>query len=105
MADFEKTRAALERRLAGMTARLSKIQGHLHEPGDRDWQERATEIENDEVLERLDEAERREIQEIRTALERIDSGRYGECASCGQPIPEARLEALPYTSRCIGCAD
>ena len=105
MADFEKTRAELERRLARMTTRLSKIQGHLHEPGDRDWQERATQIENDEVLERLDEAERREIGEIRRALERIDAGSYADCARCGQSIGEARLEALPFTSCCIGCAD
>ena len=105
MADFQQARAELERKLATLRARLSKIQGHLQEPGDPDWQERATAIENDEVLERLDEAELREIRDIRTALERIDAGSYGECASCGQPIGEARLAALPYTSRCIGCTD
>lgn len=105
MADFQEARAKLERKLATLTARVAKIQGHLQEPGDRDWQERATAIQNDEVLERLDEAELREIDDIRTALGRIDAGSYGDCASCGKPIGEARLEALPYTSRCIACTD
>jgi DnaK suppressor protein len=37
------------------------------------------------------------------ALRRIDDGSYGMCGSCGQPIAEERLEALPWTTRCIDC--
>ena len=40
-------------------------------------------------------------QEIRDALERIDNGTYGHCAVCGQPIPEARLDAVPYATLCL----
>src|SRR5215212_3130144 len=47
------------------------------------------------------------IQELLTqvdaAIERIDEGRYGICARCGQPIAADRLEALPYASYCINC--
>ena len=105
MSEFEQTRALLQKKLATLTARVSKIQGHLREPGNADWQERATEIENDEVLEQLDEAERREIRDIRSALARLDAGSYGDCARCGEGIGGGRLEALPYTSVCIACAD
>ena len=105
MGDFDETRAALQERLATLTARLEKIQGHLRDPGNRDWQEQATERQNDEILEHLDEAEAREVQEIRAALQRIEAGSYGECARCGEGIAPARLEALPYASVCIGCAD
>jgi len=45
----------------------------------------------------LVEGERKELDEIGAALERIDSGVYGFCAGTGDPIGAARLEAIPYT--------
>ena len=45
-----------------------------------------------------------EAQQIHAALQRIDAGTYGECATCGEPISEPRLEALPYAMQCINCA-
>lgn len=38
---------------------------------------------------------------IDAALQRIDDGTYGTCVNCGKPIPEERLEALPWTELCI----
>ena len=39
------------------------------------------------------------IEEIDDALRRIDDGTYGQCALCGKPIDEERLEAMP-TAKC-----
>ena len=44
------------------------------------------------------------LQDIEDALAKFDAGTYGECESCGQPIPEARLEAMPAARLCISCA-
>lgn len=44
-----------------------------------------------------------EIQEIDAALERMAEGLYGMCEACGEPIPSARLEAIPYTQLCVPC--
>jgi DnaK suppressor protein len=44
------------------------------------------------------------LQEIEDALAKIDDGTYGECESCRQQIPEARLEAMPAARLCITCA-
>jgi RNA polymerase-binding transcription factor DksA len=104
MADLEDVKQKLQDRLGRLVPRLARIEGHLRRPGDRDWPEQASEAQNDEVLERLDETERREVEEIRGALSRIAEGRYGQCASCGEIIPERRLEALPYATHCVGCA-
>jgi DnaK suppressor protein len=41
------------------------------------------------------------LGEIDDALQRIDTGTYGTCAVCGQPIGEERLEAIPYAKLCI----
>ena len=38
-----------------------------------------------------------------SALERIKAGTYGLCQECGQPIPKARLEAVPTATQCIAC--
>ena len=44
------------------------------------------------------------LDEIREALGRLDRGTFGECEECHQPIPKARLQALPYTRHCVACA-
>ncbi|HZR13952.1 MAG TPA: TraR/DksA C4-type zinc finger protein [Acidimicrobiia bacterium] len=44
------------------------------------------------------------LREIDNALAKFDAGTYGRCESCGQPIAEARLEAMPAARLCIVCA-
>jgi DnaK suppressor protein len=44
------------------------------------------------------------IADVDRALVKVEAGTYGVCDSCGDPIPEARLEALPATSLCVSCA-
>lgn len=46
---------------------------------------------------------RRTVESIDAALKRLAAGTYGQCESCGAPIDRARLEALPYASRCVKC--
>jgi RNA polymerase-binding protein DksA len=43
------------------------------------------------------------LTEIEAALKRIDDGTYGTCRTCGRPIGEERLEAMPHTTKCIDC--
>jgi DnaK suppressor protein len=56
-------------------------------------------------LTRLNEAERLELLRIEAALQRIDEGRWGQCAECERAIEPRRLEALPWAIRCAGCAE
>ena len=44
------------------------------------------------------------LAQVEEALDRLAAGVYGRCIECGKPIPVARLEALPYTKLCVGCA-
>ena len=41
------------------------------------------------------------LAEIRRARQRVADGTYGQCEVCGEPIPEARLEARPWAVRCV----
>lgn len=44
-----------------------------------------------------------ELSDINEALKRILDGTYGKCVDCGNDIPDARLEAMPSTLRCLDC--
>lgn len=43
------------------------------------------------------------LAEIDQALARLDAGRYGLCADCGEAIALARLQSAPQALRCIAC--
>ena len=45
-----------------------------------------------------------ELQKIDAALERIETGDYGYCVTCGEEIPKARLDFDPAVPSCIDCA-
>lgn len=41
------------------------------------------------------------LDEVRRARTRVAEGTYGVCEVCGEPIPEGRLEARPWATRCV----
>jgi len=104
MLDLNEIRKLLEARLAELLKEVREIDSELREPVDQDFEERVVELEDDEVLESLGKAALSEIRHIRNALERIESGTYGVCVTCGEDIKEGRLKALPHTDKCINCS-
>lgn len=62
----------------------------------------AAEINRNFML-RLRERERKLLKKIDKAIEKMDSGTYGICETCGQEIGVKRLEARPVTTLCIEC--
>ena len=44
------------------------------------------------------------LDDVERALEKIGEGTFGTCERCGNPIAEARLEAMPAAKLCIDCA-
>lgn len=45
------------------------------------------------------------LRALARAEEKIHQGSYGRCDVCGQPIPPARLRALPEAVLCVPCAN
>lgn len=43
------------------------------------------------------------LQQVDSALVRMEEGAYGNCLRCGKRIKAARLEAFPYVAYCIDC--
>jgi len=44
-----------------------------------------------------------QLELVDAALARLDAGTFGPCLRCGKPIPDGRLEALPWAAHCIDC--
>ncbi|REE92961.1 TraR/DksA family transcriptional regulator [Paenibacillus taihuensis] len=97
-------KAAIEQRLAssdhyGLANSYKDYSGDLssydNHPGDAatETYERGKDIA-------LHEQEELHLNRINSALEAMDNGSYGQCRTCGEQIPYARLQALPDTLYC-----
>ena len=51
----------------------------------------------------LEEHEWVNLEQVETALKKVEDGKYGTCEQCGHKILETRLEIMPYTEFCIQC--
>ena len=104
------------RRLLEDRARAKEALDYLHEENPGSMEDETQEIPSDnhpgetasvtldrEIDYTLEENEGRVLAAIDAALRRIDEGTFGTCRTCGKPIGEDRLEALPYSTQCIDC--
>jgi len=46
-----------------------------------------------------------QLRLVDEALDRMDSGDYGICLACEEPIPAKRLRALPWARYCVPCQE
>ncbi len=52
----------------------------------------------------LTDQEQLQLEAVVQALERMRSGRYGVCRTCGIDIPFDRLKVQPWATQCVPCA-
>jgi RNA polymerase-binding transcription factor DksA len=101
---YENVKSRLEERRAELTRQMEIIERDLDKPSLKDIEDAASERQGDEVLESLGAHDAAEVRAIDAALSRIAAGSYGVCVKCGEDIAPARLEAVPTTALCRGCA-
>jgi len=99
----DSARAALEAERDRLRAELAE---EIESPGQMTYGSQAAAathvFEQQRDLALRDRAQQH-LGQVMGALERIDAGRFGTCLRCGQPIADARLEALPWAAYCITC--
>jgi len=95
----------LQERKAVLMNRIKRVEHDVKASHSSDWSEQAQERQNDEVMDAIGNESRLELARINKALERIEKGIYRECEQCGEEIPIKRLDAVPFTSLCIDCAE
>ena len=91
-----RERARVERALADLAGRededeLSHVDQH---PADH-----ATELFDEELEQGLEAQLRDELAAVERAERRLEEGTYGRSVESGRPIPDARLEAIPWAER------
>lgn len=59
-------------------------------------------FERDQELS-LAQNSREMLEQAQLALRLFDSGDYGLCENCGNPIGKARLQAFPRATMCVTC--
>lgn len=105
----EKLAAALRARRDGFLREALGAETELAELDEQatesELEERSQQERSLRLLARLDERGRRGVEAVTMALDRLAEGTYGLCVDCGEPIPPARLEALPEAERCVPCAE
>jgi DnaK suppressor protein len=92
----QMTDEALRRTQPESSGNLSNVPLHMADVG--------TENYDQEFTLGLIENEQSTLEQVQTALGRINQGTYGRCEECGELIAKPRLQALPYTPHCIECA-
>lgn len=93
-------RAELEARQEELRGKLAEIGEEIDSHDSTDWEDQATEREDEEVLAGISEAGELELRMIAAAFDRLDAGEYGFCVTCGERITEERLDVLPQTPFC-----
>lgn len=109
--DLDVMRTRLEEKQAELQRHIAALTGSREQPEDAiqasdgvvEPEEEAVDLEQTDVDQALLDNEKALLAEVQQALARIENGTYGMCTNCGQPIPEKRLEAIPWASLCVTC--
>ena len=110
---LDEQRSALDSERASYVTKAETLKAEADqmaqeaEPGDVQFDEESGEggtmnIDRERDL-ALSAQARAAVEDIDLALAKIANGTYGTCESCGQPIPKARLKALPQARLCVAC--
>ncbi len=103
---LEAKRDELRSNLAGLTeAHPQPVDPIEASDGPQDFEETAVDFNETQAEQSISVNEQALLTEVEAALRRIDEGTYGKCVNCGQPIPEKRLEAIPWASRDVKCEE
>jgi DnaK suppressor protein len=68
-----------------------------------DWVDHSSQENDLHVNLALKQTDTKLLRAIEEALQRIDTGTYGICMDCDEPIASGRLDAVPWTRVCIDC--
>ena len=71
----------------------------------RDSIDESTDEQGNATELRLQDRERNLLNKVNDAIYRLDTGEYGYCDECGEPIGKPRLRARPMAELCIECKE
>ena len=103
---LEAKRAELQENIASLTeAHPRPVDALEASEGPQDFEDTAVDFLETQQEQAVLVNQQALLTEVEQALERIEQGTYGKCVDCGQPIPERRLEAIPWAARDVKCEE
>ncbi|HET9118902.1 MAG TPA: hypothetical protein VFN72_00085 [Solirubrobacterales bacterium] len=99
--DEQKARERLAEERARIEGELAGIGRQQEEEQPEDLGDQGDDLEQSGKDEALREQLERTLEAIARAEERLDEGTYGKSVISGEPIPDERLEALPWADRLV----
>jgi DnaK suppressor protein len=102
-ARLEAKRTELQHEIAGLTYEEA-VSGQADQ-GVEDPGETAQTVQEVQLDESILQNEQHLLADVEEALRRLQDGTYGSCLTCGQPIPDRRLEAIPWAVRDVKCEE
>lgn len=103
MTNIAYFKGKLESRRKELAKMIEVIEDRLDDPKSKDDEDRATEREDDEVIQLQAKVEYEELKSIDAALSRIENDAFGICLNCEAEISTERLEAVPHATLCRNC--
>jgi DnaK suppressor protein len=100
--DQARARELLQRerdRIERSISETDRTRAQENEGLDQHPSDDAERLQSDEVDSTIEEQMRAELDAIARAEERLAAGKYGLSVESGEPIPDGRLEAMPWAER------
>jgi DnaK suppressor protein len=103
LVQFRKRLVEKHRQLAEELGRTALYGKDQEDDSIKDLGDQANNAYTREFAFELGNGSHRLLRDVIAALQKIDSGSFGDCERCGESIAEKRLEALPFARYCIDC--
>jgi DnaK suppressor protein len=104
--DSARARELLERERERVKRELAELRGERADDGelsdvDQHPADVGTELFEEERDQSLINRLQHDLEAIERAFKRLDEGTYGRSVESGTPIPDARLEVMPWAERTV----
>ncbi len=102
---FKKRLLTKQEELLRLVSKSEKDGREADEEATQDIADKAANSYTKEFLFHQSDENRRVLQCVNEALERMKEGTYGKCGACEQEVQQKRLEAVPWARHCIECQE
>ena len=102
---YKKRLLAKQEELLRQVSKSEQDGRQIDEDTTQDIADKAANSYTKEFLFHQSDDNRRILQLVSEALERLKNGSYGHCVACQEEVQVKRLEAVPWARHCIECQE
>jgi DnaK suppressor protein len=103
--NFKKRLLAKQEELLRLVTKSEQDGREADEEATQDIADKAANSYTKEFLFHQSDENRRLLQLVNEAFERMKDGSYGQCMACEKEVQQKRLEAVPWARYCIECQE